>query len=106
VDFPKAREAGILTGIYHVALISSGSTVDSAYAQGVAQANRAVSNMNALGGYKPGVLPIALDVEGFSLAGGASTPSAVVTAFTNGFVSTAKAQTGRSPVIYSNLANY
>jgi GH25 family lysozyme M1 (1,4-beta-N-acetylmuramidase)/peptidoglycan hydrolase CwlO-like protein len=104
VDFPKAREAGILTGIYHVALIASGSTVDSAYAQGVAQANRAVSNMNALGGYKPGVLPIALDVEGFSLAGGASTPSAVVTAFTNGFVSTAKAQTGRSPVIYSNLS--
>jgi GH25 family lysozyme M1 (1,4-beta-N-acetylmuramidase)/peptidoglycan hydrolase CwlO-like protein len=104
VDFPKAREAGILTGIYHVALIASGSTVESAYAQGVTQANRAVSNMNALGGYKPGVLPIALDVEGFSLAGGASTPSAVVTAFTNGFVLTASAQTGRAPVIYSNLS--
>ena len=104
VDFPKAREAGILTGIYHVALIASGSTVESAYAQGVTQANRAVSNMNALGGYKPGVLPIALDVEGFSLAGGAGTPSAVVTAFTSGFVSTAKAQTGRPPVIYSNLS--
>lgn len=104
VDFPKAREAGILTGIYHVALIASGSTVESAYAQGVTQANRAVSNMNALGGYKPGVLPIALDIEGFSLAGGASTPSAVVTAFTSGFVSTASAQSGRAPVIYSNLS--
>lgn len=104
VDFPKAREAGILTGIYHVALIAAGSTTESAYAQGASQANRAVSNMNALGGYKPGVLPIALDVEGFSLAGGASTPSAVVTAFTNGFVSTATAQSGRVPVIYSNLS--
>jgi len=104
VDFPKAREAGILTGIYHVALISAGSTVESAYAQGVTQANRAVSNMNALGGYKPGVLPIALDVEGFSLAGGPSTPSAVVTSFTNGFVSTATSQTGRPPIIYSNLS--
>jgi GH25 family lysozyme M1 (1,4-beta-N-acetylmuramidase)/peptidoglycan hydrolase CwlO-like protein len=104
VDLPKAREAGILTGIYHVALIASGSTTESAYAQGVTQANRAVNNMNALGGYKPGVLPIALDVEGFSLAGGASTPSAVVTAFTNGFVLTASAQTGRAPVIYSNLS--
>lgn len=104
VDFPKAREAGILTGIYHVALITADSTVESAYAQGVTQANRAVSNLNALGGYKPGVLPIALDVEGFSLAGGASTPSAIVTAFTNGFVSTATSQTGRSPVIYSNLS--
>ena len=104
VDFPKAREAGILTGIYHVALISAGSTVESAYAQGAAQANRAVSNLNALGGYKPGVLPIALDIESFSLAGGPSTPSAVVTAFTNGFVSTATAQSGRAPVIYSNLS--
>ena len=104
VDFPKAREAGILTGIYHVALIAAGSTVESAYAQGVTQANRAVSNMNALGGYKPGVLPIALDVEGFSLAGGASTPSAIVTSFTNGFVSTATSQTGRPPMIYSNLS--
>jgi GH25 family lysozyme M1 (1,4-beta-N-acetylmuramidase) len=104
VDFPKAREAGILTGIYHIALISAGSTVESAFAQGAAQANRAVSNLNALGGYKPGVLPIALDIESFSLAGGPSTPSAVVTSFTNGFVSTATAQSGRAPVIYSNLS--
>lgn len=104
VDFPKAREAGILTGIYHAAFITSGSTVESAYAQGVTQANRAVSNMNALGGYKPGVLPIALDVEGFSLGGGVGTPSAVVTSFTNGFVSTATSLSGRQPIIYSNLS--
>ena len=100
----KITQPGILTGIYHVALIASGSTVESAYDQGAAQANRAVSNLNALGGYKPGVLPIALDIESFSLAGGPSTPSAVVTAFTNGFVSTASAQSGRAPVMYSNLS--
>jgi GH25 family lysozyme M1 (1,4-beta-N-acetylmuramidase)/peptidoglycan hydrolase CwlO-like protein len=103
-DFPKAREAGILVGIYHAAGITAGSSPDSAAAQGVAQANRAVGNMNALGGYKPGVLPIALDVEGFSLFGGPSTPASVVTAFTVAFVSTVKAQTGRTPVIYSNLS--
>lgn len=105
VDFPKAREAGLLTGIYHAALIAPGSSVDSAAQQGAAQGSRAVSNMNALGGYKPGVLPIALDVEGFSIEGWATLPSpAVVTAFTNAFVTTVKAQSGRTPVIYSNLS--
>lgn len=103
-DLPAAREAGILTGIYHVALIAAGSSPESAAAQGVAQANRAVSNMNAIGGFKPGVLPIALDVEGFSLAGGPGTPASVVTAFTVAFANTAKALTGRNTVIYSNLS--
>ena len=103
-DLPKAREAGILTGIYHAALIAAGSSPESAAAQGVAQANRAVSNMNAMGGFKPGVLPIALDVEGFSLAGGPGTPASVVTAFTVAFANTVRAQTGRTTVIYSNLS--
>lgn len=103
-DLPKAREAGILTGIYHAALIAAGSSPESAAAQGVAQANRAISNMNAIGGFKPGVLPIALDVEGFSLAGGPGTPASVVTAFTVAFANTVRAQTGRTTVIYSNLS--
>jgi lysozyme len=104
IDLPKAREAGLLTGIYHAGLIAAGSSVESAAAQGSAQANRAVANMNSLGGYKPGILPIALDIEGFSLAGGKGTPSAVVTSFVNGFLSTVRAQTGRNAVIYSNLS--
>jgi lysozyme len=107
-DFPKAREAGLLTGIYHAALIAGGSSPDSAAAQGAAQANRAISNMNALGGYKPGVLPIALDIEGFSVNPTSAWPStsalaAAVTAFTAAFASTVISQTGRAPVIYSNL---
>lgn len=104
IDFPKAREAGILTGIYHVGLISAGSSPSSAAAQGVAQANRAISNMNTLGGYKPGVLPVALDIEGFSLAGGAGTPAAVVSAFVRAFLDTVKSQTGFTPIVYSNLS--
>lgn len=104
LDFPKAREAGILTGIYHVGLIAAGSSVSSAAQQGAAQAGRAVANMNALGGYKPGVLPIALDIEGFSLAGGSSTPPAVVSAFVLAFLNSVKAQTGATPVVYSNLS--
>ena len=103
-DLPKAREAGILTGIYHVALIAAGSSPESAAAQGVAQANRAISNMNAMGGFKPGVLPIALDVEGFSLAGGPGTPPSVVSAFSVAFANTVRAQTGRTTIIYSNLS--
>ena len=105
IDFPKAREAGLLTGIYHAALITPGSSVESAAAQGASQGSRAVSNMNALGGYKPGVLPIALDIEGFSIEGWSPLPSpAVVTAFTNAFLATVKAQSGRTPVVYSNLS--
>lgn len=104
IDFPKAREAGLLTGIYHAGLITNGSTVESASNQGAVQANRAVNNMNALGGYKPGVLPIALDIESFSLDGNLGTPSTVVTAYVNSFISTVKSRTGRNPVIYSNLS--
>ncbi len=81
IDFPKAREAGLLTGIYHAGLITNGSTPESAANQGAVQANRAVNNMNALGGYKPGV-----------------------PAYVNSFISTVKSRTGRNPVIYSNLS--
>ena len=104
IDFPKAREAGILTGIYHVGLIAAGSDPGSAAAQGAAQANRAISNMNTLGGYKPGVLPVALDIEGFSLAGGAGTSPSVVSAFVRSFLDTVKSQTGFTPIVYSNLS--
>lgn len=105
IDFPKAREAGLLVGIYHAAFITPGSSVESAANQGVAQANRAVANMNALGGYKPGVLPIVLDVEGFTIAGWSPLPSsAVVTAFTTAFANTVTAQIGKKPIIYSNAS--
>ena len=101
IDFPQAREAGLLTGIYHAALISSVANVDSGYQQGVAQANIAVDHLNSLGGMRPGVLPIVLDIEPFSRP--ANIGSSVVSSFSLGFVQQVEARTGRKPIIYSNL---
>ena len=101
LDFPKAREAGLLTGIYHAALISSDANVETGFQQGVAQANRAVDHLNTLGGMKPGVLPIVLDIEPFSRP--ANIGASVVSSFSVGFVQQVEARTGRKPIIYSNL---
>ena len=101
IDFPQAREAGLLTGIYHAALISSDANVDSGYQQGVAQANIAVDHLNSLGGIRPGVLPIVLDIEPFSRP--ANIGASVVSSFSLGFVQQVEARTGKKPIIYSNL---
>lgn len=101
IDFPQAREAGLLTGIYHAALISSSANVETGYQQGVAQANIAVDHLNSLGGMRPGVLPIVLDIEPFSRP--ANIGASVVSSFSLGFVQQVEARTGRKPIIYSNL---
>jgi lysozyme len=101
LDFPQAREAGLLTGIYHAALISADANVETGFQQGVAQANRAVDHLNTLGGMKPGVLPIVLDIEPFSRP--ANIGANVVSSFSVGFVQQVEARTGRKPIIYSNL---
>lgn len=101
LDFPQAREAGLLTGIYHAALISAEANVETGFQQGVAQANRAVDHLNTLGGMKPGVLPIVLDIEPFSRP--ANIGASVVSSFSVGFVQQVEARTGRKPIIYSNL---
>lgn len=101
IDFPQAREAGLLTSIYHAALIAPGSNVESAAQQGIAQANIAVDHLNSLGGLRPGVLPIVLDIEPFSRPADAG-PS-VVSSFSLAFVRQVEARTGKKPIIYSNL---
>lgn len=101
IDFPQAREAGLLTGIYHAALISSEANVETGYQQGVAQADIAVNHLNSLGGMRPGVLPIVLDIEPFSRP--ANIGASVVSSFSLGFVQQVEARTGRKPIIYSNL---
>jgi lysozyme len=101
IDFPKAREAGLLTGIYHAALISSDANVETGLQQGVAQADIAVNHLNSLGGMRPGVLPIVLDIEPFSRP--SNIGASVVSSFSVGFIQQVEARTGRKPIIYSNL---
>ena len=101
IDFPAAREAGLLTGIYHAALIPSGLSPDAAFGAGQQQADLPIDHLNSLGGLVPGVLPIVLDIESFSRPSGAG--AAVVTNFSLGFVSRVKERTGKNAIIYSNL---
>lgn len=101
IDFPAAREAGLLTGIYHAALIPRGISADAAFGAGQQQADVPIDHLNSLGGLVPGVLPIVLDIESFSRPSGTS--AAVVTNFSLGFVSRVKERTGKNAIIYSNL---
>lgn len=101
IDFPAAREAGLLTGIYHAALIPRGISADAAFSVGQQQADLPIDHLNSLGGLVPGVLPIVLDVESFSRPSGTS--AAVVTNFSLGFTARVKERTGKTPIIYSNL---
>lgn len=101
IDFPAAREAGLLTGIYHAALIPRGISADAAFSAGQQQADLPIDHLNSLGGLVPGVLPIVLDIESFSRPSGTS--AAVVTNFSLGFVSRVKERTGKNAIIYSNL---
>ncbi len=101
IDFPAAREAGLLTGIYHAALIPRGISADAAFGAGQQQADLPIDHLNSLGGLVPGVLPIVLDIESFSRPPGTS--AAVVTNFSLGFVSRVKERTGKTAIIYSNL---
>ena len=101
IDFPAAREAGLLTGIYHAALIPRGISADAAFSAGQQQADLPIDHLNSLGGLVPGVLPIVLDIESFSRPSGTS--ASVVTNFSLGFVSRVKERTGKTAIIYSNL---
>ncbi len=101
IDFPAAREAGLLTGIYHAALIPRGISADAAFGAGQQQADLPIDHLNSLGGLVPGVLPIVLDIESFSRPPGTS--ASVVTNFSLGFVSRVKERTGKTAIIYSNL---
>ncbi|MCX6458221.1 MAG: GH25 family lysozyme [Actinobacteria bacterium] len=101
IDFPAAREAGLLTGIYHASLIPRGISADAAFGAGQQQADLPIDHLNSLGGLVPGVLPIVLDIETFSRPSGTS--AAVVTNFALGFTARVKERTGKNPIIYSNL---
>lgn len=101
IDFPAAREAGILTGIYHASLIPRGISADAAFGAGYQQADLPIDHLNSLGGLVPGVLPIVLDVESFSRPAGTS--AEVVTNFSLGFVARVKERTGKDAIVYSNL---
>ena len=100
-DVPAARAAGILVGLYHFAWVPNirGAELD---AEAIRQAELAIERLNALGGYRPGMMPLVLDIEASGVS--RKTKKAQVLRFTRVWLNHVEARTGRTPIIYSNAA--
>lgn len=100
-DVPAARAAGLLVGIYHFAWVPN-ITDDALNAEAVRQAELAIERLNALGGYRPGMMPLVLDMESSGVSRGVK-PNQVLQ-FSRTWLNHVEARTGRTPIIYSNTA--
>lgn len=100
-DVPAARAAGLLVGIYHFAWVPNIKD-DALNAEAIRQAELAIERLNALGGYRPGMMPLVLDIE----ASGVSkrVKPYQVLQFSSTWLNHVEARTGRTPIIYSNTA--
>lgn len=100
-DVPAASAAGLLVGIYHFAWVPNitGAELD---AEAIRQAELAIERLNALGGYRPGMMPLVLDIEASGVS--RNVKPAQVIQFTKVWLNHVEARTGRTPIIYSNTA--
>jgi lysozyme len=100
-DVPAARAAGMLVGLYHFAYVPN-ITDDALNAEAVRQAELAIERLNALGGYRPGMMPLVLDIEASGVS--RKVKPAQVIQFSRVWLNHVEARTGRTPIIYSNTA--
>lgn len=100
-DVPAARAAGLLVGIYHFAWVPNISG-DALNAEAIRQAELAIERLNALGGYRPGMMPLVFDIESSGVSRGVKRNQ--VLQFSKTWLSHVEARTGRTPIIYSNTA--
>ncbi len=100
-DVPAARAAGMLVGLYHFAYVPN-ITDDALNAEAVRQAELAIERLNALGGYRPGMMPLALDIEASGVSRKVK-PNQVIQ-FSSVWLNHVETRTGRTPIIYSNTA--
>jgi len=100
-DVPAARAAGLLVGIYHFAWVPNikGADLD---AEAIRQAELAIERLNALGGYRPGMMPLVLDIEASGVS--KKVKPAQVLQYSKVWLNHVEARTGRTPIIYSNTA--
>jgi GH25 family lysozyme M1 (1,4-beta-N-acetylmuramidase) len=100
-DVPAARAAGLLVGIYHFAWVPNitGADLD---AEAIRQAELAIERLNALGGYRPGMMPLVLDIEASGVS--RKVKPAQVLQYSRVWLNHVEARTGRTPIIYSNTA--
>ena len=107
MDHHAAQAAGIYTGFYHYAVLPDVSTPEEIKRDALAQAQKVVWRLAAMGGYSDRDLPYALDLENkcvrWSATGACqkyATRSAV-TLFATTFLASLKEKTGRTPILYS-----
>lgn len=111
MDHNAAQAAGIFTGFYHYAVLPDVTDPEDIKKDALAQAQKVVWRLAAMGGYSEKDLPYALDLENkcvrLSTSGACqkyATRSAV-TLWATTFLASLKEKTGRTPIIYS-YANF
>jgi GH25 family lysozyme M1 (1,4-beta-N-acetylmuramidase) len=111
MDHNAAQAAGIFTGFYHYAVLPDVTDPEDIKRDALAQAQKVVWRLAAMGGYGEKDLPYALDLENkcvrLSTSGACqkyATRSAV-TLWATTFLASLKEKTGRTPIIYS-YANF
>ena len=111
MDHHAAQAAGIYTGFYHYAVLPDVESADAIKQDALAQAQKVVWRLAAMGGYGDRDLPYALDLENkcvrVSTSGACqkyATRSAV-TLWATTFLASLKEKTGKTPILYS-YANF
>jgi GH25 family lysozyme M1 (1,4-beta-N-acetylmuramidase) len=111
MDHNAAQAAGIFTGFYHYAVLPDVTEPEDIKKDALAQAQKVIWRLAAMGGYGDKDLPYALDLENkcvrLSTSGACqkyATRSAV-TLWATTFLAALKEKTGRTPIVYS-YANF
>ena len=98
-DVPAARSAGLIVGLYHFAWVPD-IRDEALNAEAIRQADLAIDRLNALGGYRPGMMPLVLDIEWSGV--NKKVKADQVIQFSKVWLNHVEARTGRTPIVYSN----
>jgi GH25 family lysozyme M1 (1,4-beta-N-acetylmuramidase) len=106
IDMDAAQAAGIYTGFYHYAYLPNSTDEATVITEAQTQAQKAIWRLASVGGYNDRSLPYALDLENncIQLSGSKCvkyTSKKLITLFATIWLSTVKAATGRTPMLYS-----
>jgi GH25 family lysozyme M1 (1,4-beta-N-acetylmuramidase) len=111
MDHNAAQAAGIYTGFYHYAVLPDVTDADGIKKDALAQAQKVVWRLAAMGGYGEKDLPYALDLENNCVRLSSSgvcqkyATRSAVTLWATTFLASVKEKTAKTPILYS-YANF
>jgi GH25 family lysozyme M1 (1,4-beta-N-acetylmuramidase) len=111
MDHHAAQAAGLYTGFYHYAVLPDVTSIEDIKKDALAQAQKVVWRLGAMGGYGDKDLPYALDLENkcvrVSTSGACQkyATRGAVTIWAITFLASLKEKTGKTPILYS-YANF